>query len=98
MPSLGTIGMTVALLAFAGVLSRRLTDRQADGLLGVGNGLCGWDAIRSGVWPVALVNGAVCAVCLWRWWSGGGGDGTRRRLRRLARRFQGVRRTAPATA
>ncbi|MGQ5606200.1 hypothetical protein [Streptomyces sp. EKS3.2] len=36
------------------------------------------------------------ALSLWMWWNGCGGDGTRRRLRKLARRFRGVRRTAPA--
>lgn len=36
------------------------------------------------------------AGAVWAWWHRGGGDGTRRRLRRAARAFQGVRRTAPA--
>ena len=36
------------------------------------------------------------ALSLWAWWNAGGGDGTRRRLRSWARKFQGVRRTAPA--
>ncbi|MFD7957004.1 hypothetical protein ACFV4X_26365 [Streptomyces ardesiacus] len=36
------------------------------------------------------------AVFAWLWWNRGGGDGTRRRLRRWARTFRGVRRTAPA--
>lgn len=35
------------------------------------------------------------AVWLWLWWICGGGDGTRRRLRRRARRFKARRRTAP---
>jgi hypothetical protein len=41
-------------------------------------------------------NGAVCVACAWVWWNGGGGDGTKRRLRSAARVFRGVRRTAPA--
>ena len=32
----------------------------------------------------------------WQWWKGGGGDDTKRRLRRLARKFIPARRTAPA--
>ncbi|MEV0016625.1 hypothetical protein [Streptomyces tendae] len=46
----------------------------------------------------AAVDAAVAAWVLWQWWNNGGGDNTRRRLRRWSRRFQGVRRTAPASA
>ncbi|PWI16044.1 hypothetical protein DI272_19125 [Streptomyces sp. Act143] len=35
------------------------------------------------------------ALFAWVWWNRGGGDGPRRRLRRWARKFHGVRRTAP---
>jgi threonine/homoserine/homoserine lactone efflux protein len=35
------------------------------------------------------------AYFAYQWWKGGGGDGTKRRLRKL-RRFLPVRRTAPA--
>jgi hypothetical protein len=38
------------------------------------------------------------AYCLWRWWNSGGGDDTKRRLRKLKEKFDGVRRTAPATS
>ncbi|WP_328439333.1 hypothetical protein OHA71_23635 [Streptomyces sp. NBC_00444] len=38
----------------------------------------------------------VVAVGLWLWWNRGGGDDTKRRIRKWARKFQGVRRTAPA--
>lgn len=31
----------------------------------------------------------------WRWWKGGGGDNTKRRLKKWARKFTAVRRTAP---
>lgn len=41
---------------------------------------------------------ASTALHAWSWWHGGGGDGTRRRFKSWARRFQGVRRTAPAAA
>lgn len=34
----------------------------------------------------------------WIWWNGGGGDDTKRRLRKLAEKFEGVRRTAPQAA
>lgn len=44
------------------------------------------------------IEAGLFASAAWSWWHRGGGDGTRRRLRRLAARFQGVRRTAPVTA
>lgn len=48
------------------------------------------------------VTGGICAGSLalsaWVWWNGGGGDATKRRLRKWARKFTGVRRTAPAGA
>lgn len=50
-------------------------------------------------WHVAASIGASStALSAWLWWHGGGGDGTRRRLKSWARRFQGVRRTAPQGA
>ncbi len=48
--------------------------------------------------PLGALNAAACGYYLWAWWRGGGGDGTRRRLRRLRERFTPVRRTAPAAA
>lgn len=45
---------------------------------------------------LAAVDAGLAAGCAWAWWKHGGGDGTRRRLRRAARAFRGVRRTAPA--
>jgi hypothetical protein len=47
---------------------------------------------------VGYLNAASTALHAWAWWHGGGGDGTRRRLKKWGRRFQGVRRTAPTTA
>lgn len=43
----------------------------------------------------AGAHAALLAGALWLWWRKGGGDGTKRRLKSLARRFRGVRRTAP---
>jgi hypothetical protein len=45
---------------------------------------------------LASISAAVMALSLWQWWNSGGGDDTKRRLRKWARKFQGVRRTAPA--
>lgn len=42
----------------------------------------------------AYICAVFTAVGAWKWWNSGGGDGTRRRLRSWASRFQGTRRTA----
>lgn len=62
---------------------------------GAGWSLLALDSFQSGHVPSAVLSAGLAAVDLYRWWNGGGGDGTRRRLRALAGRFQGVRRTAP---
>jgi len=51
-----------------------------------------------GITSVASAFAALGAVNAWIWWHGGGGDGTRRRLKSWASRFRGVRRTAPQGA
>jgi hypothetical protein len=45
-----------------------------------------------------LLDAAFGAYWAWVWWNAGGGDDTKRRLRKLARKFTPVRRTAPATS
>ncbi|MCC9686926.1 hypothetical protein [Streptomyces sp. MNU103] len=55
-------------------------------------------ASRRGDTLAAALAAAAFALDVYRWWKGGGGSGTRRRLRALAARFRGVRRTAPTTA
>lgn len=67
------------------------------GVYAVGNGAGAVDEILHGQYVALVFNGSVCLGCAWLWWKGGGGDGTRRRLRSLARVFRGVRRTAPTT-
>lgn len=44
----------------------------------------------------AYLSAAVAATSAFLWWHNGGGDGTKRRLKSWASRFQGVRRTAPS--
>jgi hypothetical protein len=44
----------------------------------------------------AIWDAVFAAFFGWVWWNRGGGNGPRRRLRRAARAFRGVRRTAPA--
>lgn len=48
--------------------------------------------------PIALVHAVCIAVALWVWWNQGGGDDTKKRLRKLKKKFTPVRRMAPVTA
>ena len=69
--------------------------RSAAGLFTAANGLFAMADVVAGDRFSACLSSAFCAVCAWLWWRHGGGGGTRRRLRSLAKRFRGVRRTAP---
>ncbi len=80
------------------LLSGRISNKTASGWMallatggGIGSALAGW---TSNVYLHAVF----AAWMAWAWWHSGGGDGTRRRLKSWARRFQGVRRTAPQGA
>ncbi|MGA5340465.1 hypothetical protein ACPCK3_15080 [Streptomyces griseoincarnatus] len=95
---MGLCGLLIVLAALiAGVLDW-FPRHWCDGLSAIGWALLAVDAFRRGYDLSGLVFTAFCAWDLHRWWHGGGGDGTGCRLRRLAARFQGVRRTAPTTA
>jgi hypothetical protein len=86
----------VALFAVDLVLFVLLPRRQADGWCAVAAGVL---AAAYGLLGCVFLNRyctAYCAVSAWAWWRHGGGDGTKRRLRALAARFRGVRRTAPS--
>jgi hypothetical protein len=59
---------------------------------------CFWTVgdIMVHVEPLAIWTAVFTAYYLWVWWTkGGGGDRTKKRLKKWARKFQGVRRTAP---
>lgn len=47
---------------------------------------------------ITSIDAAFWAYCAWKWWNSGGGDDTKRRLRKLNEKFTPVRRTAPAIA
>jgi hypothetical protein len=76
----------------------RLTRPQVSGIVALGCIPSIVAFVLDGATVVASVFAALGAINAWGWWNGGGGDGTRRRLRKWARRFQGVRRTAPQGA
>ncbi len=84
------------LFGLVALFSGRAPRSRVAGLLALAEALYTLDDIRAGRWLAALVDAAVCAYLAHLWWTGGGGSGTRRRLRALASRFRGVRRTAPA--
>lgn len=87
-------------ISLAGVLLLFLTTHQRTGyaLVAWGVALSGLRNVLGGHALWAAIDAGLTAWVLWMWWHRGGGDGTRRRLRRWARRFQGVRRTAPVAA
>jgi hypothetical protein len=96
-----SVGMAFLIAGFAPMLigalhsaSRRYSAALAWNSAGTGLHLIGV-VIRDELF-YAVMDAGVFAWCLWHWWNNGGGDGTRRRLRHWARKFQGTRRTAPA--
>lgn len=81
---------------FACLLFRLAPAWRVCGVMAVSNGASVVSEIMHGGEHLMLsFNGSVAMACLWFWWRGGGGDGTRRRLRALRGAFRGVRRTAP---
>ena len=91
-------GIAILACVVVGRIAGRITRRRAlaaeiasDVLLLAGSVLAG-DRIAAGLWSACL------AIDIHRWWRNGGGNGTKRRFRRLRERFTSVRRTAPAAA
>lgn len=66
------------------------------GVLAISQLVTGVGGFLTGNTTAASISTAAAAYTAWQWWNGGGGDGTKRRLQAWTRRFQGVRRTAPA--
>lgn len=87
-------GLTIA--AFTTTTLRVTTFRQSCIAFIAAHGLLLADVVLDGDTALAMCNAAMIAYWLHRWWNSG--DGPRRRLRGLARRFRPVRRTAPASA
>ncbi|CQR59235.1 hypothetical protein [Streptomyces leeuwenhoekii] len=74
----------------------RITRTQSSGIVAIGCIPSIVAFVLDGTTSSASVFAALGAINAWIWWQGGGGDGTRRRLKSWGRRFQGVRRTAPS--
>ena len=93
---LTAIAAAIAVAAIAVWLTHHISACALNALLSVSNLLnLVSNVIRHNTVMASWAAG-VLAVTLWLWWKNGGGDNTRRRLRRWARKFQPVRRTAPA--
>jgi hypothetical protein len=86
------VGMILLLLA------GRITQRQFAGWMTIGYIAAGVLSAVNGWTSTLYMTAAGAALFGWLWWHSGGGDGTRRRLKSWARRFEGVRRTAPQGA
>ena len=88
-------GYVLLAVGWAGTLTRRLSPRAADAVFFLMSACFLVSDAARGDRIAASVQAAFCAVFAYFWWHRGGGDGTRRRLRSLRRKFSGVRRTAP---
>lgn len=96
-PALAADVVILAVLAPA-VLHGSVPLRSRYGWLAVALGLLVVAQAVIGRLTLAAATAGLLVWTTWLWWTHGGGDGTRRRLRRLRSRFAGVRRTAPAAA
>lgn len=79
-------------------LSQRITQKQYTGWMAVLYVFAAVLCAVNGWRDVLYLNVGGAALFAWLWWHSGGGDGPRRRFKSWARRFQAVRRTAPAGA
>lgn len=77
---------------------KRITSQQYNAYGAISSTVMGVVGAFLGWTVVVYIAAVAAALSAWSWWNGGGGDDTKRRLRSWARRFQGVRRTAPQGA
>lgn len=91
-------GTALVILTLAATALGWISQRTAYGILALSQTVVGAGGFVSSNTTAASISTAGAALLAWQWWNGGGGDGTKRRLRNLARRFHGTRRTAPTGA
>lgn len=96
--TLTLIGIAFVVCGLAAAFAGHLAQYQCDGLCALSCVPYAVDSIRSGNSLWTVIDAALFAFFAYRWWTGGGGDGTKRRLRSLQRRFTPSRRTAPSAA
>jgi hypothetical protein len=97
MTALATTVLTLIACSTLALFTHRITLRTYQGLLAIANTLLAAGWAHRGDPLIAGVHAALAAIQAWLWWNSGGGNGTRRRLKTLKRRFIGTRRT-PAHA
>jgi hypothetical protein len=91
-------GLALIFVGLAAMAVRLIPECWAWGIMSLSQITTGLGGFVTGNTVAACISAIAAAYTAWRWWNGGGGDGTRRRLRAWVRRFRGVRRTAPAGA
>ncbi|KOU37649.1 hypothetical protein [Streptomyces sp. WM6378] len=92
------IPAALGLCALTGALTGHLAARHFYALLTLALLIRGIADFLQGNPLHTATDAALTAYYVWRWWKNGGGDDTKRRLRRLARRFTPTPRTPPTTA
>lgn len=95
---IGTIGFFLLAVGLLADLTRRTARTTVYALMSAGATLAFFASAALGHRTLAVFFAVSAGLFAWLWWHSGGGDGTKRRLRRLAGRFHSVRRTAPAGA
>ncbi|QKW31477.1 hypothetical protein HUT11_35530 (plasmid) [Streptomyces seoulensis] len=96
--ALDAVGWTVLAVAIAGIFTGVLAERSYYGYLAISMVVLFLRHVLVGHTIAAGIHTAGVTWAAWKWWNSGGGDGARRRLRKWARQFRSVRRTAPAGA
>ncbi|MGV2914664.1 hypothetical protein [Streptomyces alfalfae] len=89
---------TLTVVGSTGLLLGRIRETPAYGMCAAGCLIVVVADAIGGPTPLTSVWAAGAAYHGWQWWNSGGGDDTKRRMKRWGRRFQGVRRTAPQGA
>ncbi|MFE2640216.1 hypothetical protein ACFXKF_36630 [Streptomyces scopuliridis] len=89
------LGTGIQIFTLAALFTRRIGRAAASGLMGASNVLFGIAQVVRGESLYAAIDAGLAAYFVHDWWHRGGGDGTRRRLRRLRNSFRAARRTAP---
>lgn len=90
-----TISNIIVWSALIAAVFGRISRVQSSGIVALGCIPSVVAFVMEGTTTMASVFAALGSINAWIWWNGGGGDGTRRRLKAWTSRFQGVRRTAP---
>jgi hypothetical protein len=88
--------MSIVMLALAARMIGWISVTTTYGLLALSQIAVCIGGFVTGNTIAASISGAAAGYLAWRWWDGGGSNGTRRRLGKFVNRFRGVRRTAPA--